>query len=318
MRRIIPVVALACIGAALAACGDRALIEEKQFGGAQAMMTTADVRMVTARPAPLRPGQTVFCAEPSPDVAKALSTAASISAQGGDGTVTAQAGAAFARAEALTELAGRTTALVALRDGLFRTCEAYANGAIGDAAYALVLSRYGQLMVTLFLGQNAQGAAAPTLGAALSPPLLLQLPGQPQGGQGAGDAQSKQPGGGGANPAVTPAADKLLTPVKNAAPAASGQTGKTGTTPNPVVSGMSASAAIASMQSAYIALDTNPMALEQLKMVVCINELDSTRASYGTSDKSSPLASMCQNALAQAAQRSPAAAPQPAGQRVRR
>src|SRR5262249_19131837 len=66
------------------------------------------------------------------------------------------------------ELGGRSTALLALRDGLFRTCEAYANGSIGSAAYALVLSRYGQLMTTLFLAEDLRAAVRSNLAKASS------------------------------------------------------------------------------------------------------------------------------------------------------
>jgi hypothetical protein len=91
----------------------------------------------------------IICTEPSPDVARALSAAAAATAQGGNAGTTGSFGAGGASAEAVLALTGRSTALLGLRDGLYRACEAYANGAIGADAYALVLSRYGQLMTTL-------------------------------------------------------------------------------------------------------------------------------------------------------------------------
>lgn len=120
--------------------------------------TTADVRILTNRKHPLF-NNDVVCAEPSPDVAKALASAASLTAQGGNGAASGSLGASGASAEALSELAGRSTALLGLRDGLYRACEAYANGALGQDAYALMISRYSQLMTTLFLGQDVTGAA---------------------------------------------------------------------------------------------------------------------------------------------------------------
>ena len=124
------------------------------LGTEPVMVTTADVRLVHQRRHP-ETGREVVCAEPTPDVAKAIAAAVQLSA-----TVADQGSGAFsgATAEAVTELAGRSTALLGLRDGLYRTCEAYANGSIGDDAYALVLSRYGQLMTTLFLGQDVAAA----------------------------------------------------------------------------------------------------------------------------------------------------------------
>jgi hypothetical protein len=146
-------------------CGCNVLDTDVQRGYAQnsrwhtgTAFTTADVRTITQRTHPLL-NNDVVCTEPSPDVAKALSTVLSANAQGGNGAVTAGVGLSGGSAEAFADLAGRSTALLGLRDGLFRACEAYANGVIGQDAYALVLTRYGQLMTTLFLGQDITGAA---------------------------------------------------------------------------------------------------------------------------------------------------------------
>ena len=139
--------------------------------------TTADARMITQRQHPVMKNE-VICTEPSPDVAKALSTAVGLTAQGGNGAASGSLGASGASAEAVAELAGRSTALLGLRDGLYRACEAYANGVIGQDAYALVLSRYAQLMTTLFLGQDITGAAGAEGKAAATSAALQALGGQ--------------------------------------------------------------------------------------------------------------------------------------------
>lgn len=133
--------------------------------------TTADVRMVISRKHPVT-NQEVTCTEPSPDVAKALSVATNLTLKGGSGAATGQVGLSGSAAEAMAELAGRSTALLALRDGLYRACESYLNGAIGSDAYALILTRYGQLMTTLSLGEDIRGtvAGAGMAGAAASSP----------------------------------------------------------------------------------------------------------------------------------------------------
>jgi hypothetical protein len=139
--------------------------------------TTADVRMITQRPDPQFPTRQVICAEPTPDVAKAMSTLLELSLSGQGSGASGSLGAGASSAEAVMELAGRSTALLGLRDGLYRACEAYANGVIGADSYALVLSRYGQLMTTLFLGQDVTGAAGTAGGAsAQSPVLNINLP----------------------------------------------------------------------------------------------------------------------------------------------
>jgi len=79
--------------------------------------TTADVRMIAQRKRPNSP-DVVTCTEPTPDVAKALSAAAQLSGSGGNGTATGSLSAGGASAEAVVALAGRSTALLGLRDGL--------------------------------------------------------------------------------------------------------------------------------------------------------------------------------------------------------
>src|SRR5512142_227712 len=68
--------------------------------------TTADIRIITQRQHPVWHTQ-VVCAEPSPDVAKALSTAFQLIAQGGNSATSAGVGGGGGSAEAVMELAGR-------------------------------------------------------------------------------------------------------------------------------------------------------------------------------------------------------------------
>jgi hypothetical protein len=106
----------------------------------------------------------ITCAEPSPDVAKAfsesvntgLTAAISNPASGVDPKIAASA--SVAQAEALAQLGERLATMQLLRDGLFRACEAYANGAISDSTYAVLLSRTDDTMVTMLLGEIAGGA----------------------------------------------------------------------------------------------------------------------------------------------------------------
>jgi hypothetical protein len=208
-----------------------------------ATFTTADVRMITQR---TRTGQ-IVCTEPSPDVAKALSTAAQLTGSGGNGTATGSLGAGGASAEAALALAGRSTALLGLRDGLYRACEAYANGVIGADAYALVLSRYGQLMTTLFLGQDVTGAAGTEAGGSVqSPPVSLTI--NPPGASTVTAGQAQSP----------------------SAPAPS-QTASTGGSSSP------GALALARMNEDYLNLGYSPDAL----VTVCVNYGDPSRISAG-------------------------------------
>ena len=72
------------------------------------------------------------------------------------------------------------------------------TGGIGDAAYALVLSRYGQLMTTLFLGQDLAGPAGSATVAPIQSPPLVNINNMPAAG---GQTKPTGPAGGQPNPA---------------------------------------------------------------------------------------------------------------------
>jgi outer membrane protein OmpA-like peptidoglycan-associated protein len=127
-------------------------------------VSDADERLVLDRPAPVSSEhyqffpehhQRIVCIEPSPDIARALSLAAT--AKAGTPTVTGEVDVSYQ--QMIAQLAGRTAAVVALRDGLFRACEAYANGIIGKELYVLLVSQYGDTMTTIMLGEDAQTTA---------------------------------------------------------------------------------------------------------------------------------------------------------------
>jgi hypothetical protein len=223
--------------------------------GFPAAFTSADVRVITERRNPVT-GQQVVCSEPSPDVAKALSAAFAASAQGGNGTITGNGAVNASTSEAAAELAGRSTALLGLRDGLFQACQAYANGAIGADTYALIISRYGQLMTTLFLAQDIAGTASATAKA------LSQAP------QGASPAPA------------APAAPSNSVVVNTAAPApaAPSVTSQPSGSASPPP-GTNGPAAIARMNEDYMNLDYNFL---NLLATVCINQYDPTN--MGTPD----------------------------------
>jgi hypothetical protein len=203
--------------------------------------TTAEIRIISERTHP-QTGQRVVCTEPSPDVAKALSTVSQLSFKGSSNAgASGEAGFAGGSAEAIAELAGRSTALIALRDGLYRACEAYANGAIGSDAYALVLSRYGQLMTTLFLGEDIRGAAA-AIGSApavASPALITINPASGSQAQtpsttGSTNSGSTTQGGGNKKTSGTPGNALPYLKVANIASPAPGDSSPPTTSPAPI------------------------------------------------------------------------------------
>ena len=133
------------------------------FDSGTAVITGAKQRVVTNLPANVKGGQNeptrIVCAEPSPDVAQALSTAmtaaASVQVKGqGGGSLSFGKSAA----ESVAQLGERLGTIQLLRDGLYRACEAYANGAISDITYAVLLSRYDDTMVSMLTAELAAGA----------------------------------------------------------------------------------------------------------------------------------------------------------------
>ena len=163
--------------AVLGVVGCSRTIESRWFGlgEGQAVMTQAEWRAITDRPVGqgsqhgrVSPSR-VTCSEPSPDVAKAFSSSfnlgTSLAARGLPSGVAPEVAIAISRAqaEALAQLGERLATIQLLRDGLFRACEAYANGAISDTTYAVILSRFDDTMVTMLLGEFAAGAFGRTL-----------------------------------------------------------------------------------------------------------------------------------------------------------
>lgn len=222
--------------------------------------TSADVRTITRRARP-GSGAEVVCTEPTPDVAKALSTALQATAKVNTGKVGVDTGFSQNTAEALAELGGRSTALLALRDGLFRTCEAYANGSIGSAAYTLVLSRYGQLMTTLFLAEDVRGVVRKNLAAVSSPPLKSPSDGATQATEATGNSTPSGSDG-------SPGADK-----PSPSPTPSGAQ-----SPAPGALSAAAVLTLGRMNEDYFSLDTD--IVPQL-MIACINEFDPTVVGRG-------------------------------------
>jgi hypothetical protein len=98
----------------------------------------------------------VVCAEPSPDALSATAASFSGSAavtiptpQGQTGSSGGSGGLAGGSSESVASLAMRTQTIQLLRDGYYRLCEAYLNGAITEKQYNVVLINIGWLMTTL-------------------------------------------------------------------------------------------------------------------------------------------------------------------------
>ena len=175
MKRIAVVPSLCLLAILLAGCSVFNTEVTRQYAESPAwkaksqetptLYTTADIRIVTKRTHPVL-GNDVLCTEPSPDVSKALTAVTKVNAGIDQGTVNGSVGVGVGvgTSEELIQLAGRTTALLAFRDGVFRACEAYANGSLGADLYTLVAGNYTQLLTTLFLAQDMTGVVGTASG----------------------------------------------------------------------------------------------------------------------------------------------------------
>src|ERR1700719_2823657 len=85
-------------------------------------------------------------------------------------------------AENIVQLGERTASIQLLRDKMYQTCLAYANGAISGTTYTMVMAQLDQTIVTLLLGETAGGAfgragAAATTSAGGTASSLVSMPG---------------------------------------------------------------------------------------------------------------------------------------------
>lgn len=122
----------------------------------------------------------IICAEPSPDVAQAISAAFTAAAQVEVNQSAAPAAGAAAGATqgaqgsgslgssyaaSIAQLGERLATVQLLRDKMYRACEAYQNGAISDTSYTLMLSRFDKTMSSMLAAEVAAGAFGRNLAA---------------------------------------------------------------------------------------------------------------------------------------------------------
>ena len=166
---------IACLSACVvAACeSPSAKVTQLQFGTSTTLATTGNLRLVTERPRPGADGSLlpIVCTEPSPDYAVAFGRSGSANLNvAAPEKVSVGGGGTFAQTEQVTPFEGRAPAVLALRDGLYAACQAYANGVIGHDAYSMILSQYGTLLVALMAekpGEPADAGRRATLSAIL-------------------------------------------------------------------------------------------------------------------------------------------------------
>lgn len=174
------ILAVAALSLGVAACANQnSIFRTPSLDGGDSFITDAKQRVVTNNYAAVANGRNnpkrIVCAEPSPDVAQALSTALSGAleadaarstnirdAQGNEvnqnQNVSGSAAISASVTEGIAQLGERLATIQLLRDGFFRACEAYSNGAISDTMYSLVVGNIDDVMVALLTTEMAAGA----------------------------------------------------------------------------------------------------------------------------------------------------------------
>jgi hypothetical protein len=146
------------------------------------------VILVTDRGGPQH-NRHVACAEPSPDVFVAAAASASVSAD-----VAKQSGQGSAQYAETAATLSRGHTIQLLRDGLYRACEAYLNGAVDEHDYRDLLVFYDITMITTLaiegvtqpkipastsIGAQTTGGAPGTGGQGTEPPPTAPAPANP-------------------------------------------------------------------------------------------------------------------------------------------
>lgn len=163
---------VAAVAVSVAGCDNlNAIHRADSLDGGVSVTTDAKQRMVINLPAddddmrhnnPKR----FVCAEPSPDVAQAVSEALRASLTASLEKTAAQTGkdqavsAEFARSLTadVVQLGERLATIQLLRDKMYRACEAFANGMLNVSSYQLMMARLDKTMVTLLSNEMAAGA----------------------------------------------------------------------------------------------------------------------------------------------------------------
>lgn len=148
------------------------------------VVTDAKQRVIISTPASGSLGanqpRRIVCSEPSPDVASSISESltAAVEAQNATGE-SIDASVATTFASSLVQLGERLATIQFLRDGLYKACEGYANGALTDVSYAMIMAGFDELFAGIFAMEMAAGEFGRTLastqgtGSAATDPKVL-------------------------------------------------------------------------------------------------------------------------------------------------
>ncbi|MDP1700639.1 MAG: hypothetical protein Q8L53_06740 [Aestuariivirga sp.] len=141
------VVGFASLSLVLAACSGSTIHKRSSLGDIQTLSLDAKQRLVITGHNEY--GKSIVCAEPSPDalVAQAAVLSASGRYAGPQGSPSAGGNVGVGLQESAASIGYRTQSIQILRDGYYRLCESYLNGAIKEDEYRKVVSNLDTFIV---------------------------------------------------------------------------------------------------------------------------------------------------------------------------
>ena len=154
---------IASLSLALAACEGSTIHKTSSLGDFQTLSLDAKQRLVIT--GHNEHGRSIVCAEPSPDAL--VAQAAVLSANGaykggGDTAPSASGGVGVAVQESAASIGLRTQSIQILRDGYYRLCESYLNGAIKEEEYQKVVSNLDTFILVALAVDGLGNAKAAT------------------------------------------------------------------------------------------------------------------------------------------------------------
>ncbi|MEQ1709647.1 MAG: hypothetical protein ABL864_15085 [Terricaulis sp.] len=129
--------------------------------GGRSVVLDAEQWAVLNIPWPADTDPHAVCAMPSPDALAAAAAAGGLNVEASQANTGSAGGAAtFGIGESAASIGLRTQSIQLLRDAMYRLCESYANGAINQVQYNVMMRRHQNNMIAILAIEQLTGAVA--------------------------------------------------------------------------------------------------------------------------------------------------------------
>lgn len=154
---------ISSLSMALAACTGSTIHTTSSLGNVETLSLDAKQRVVITGQD--KDGRSIVCAEPSPDAL--VAQAAVLSANGAykagaEAAPSASGGVGLAVQESAASIGHRTQSIQILRDGYYRLCESYLNGAIDEDEYRKVVTNIDTFILVALAVDGLSNAKSAT------------------------------------------------------------------------------------------------------------------------------------------------------------